>query len=688
MRRLLLPLWLIVAVLTVRAAEPVATADTSPVVQIGAAPAWVQPESWTLPVGDGPGGFPAEVLLIDAQDSLTAGSSEYYFHTVVRLLTAAGVREYSRQTNEFSPAYENVTWHTLKITRDGRVVNRLPGVKFTRLQRELELENQLFTGLVTAAAVLEDVRVGDVIETAYTLRSDNPALRGILGARHYLGSMCPVRREVITVHVPADAPAPAWNYFIPPATHGLPEALFRHAALRSALEDKSTAAGRVYRWEAADLPAITFEGGIPTCASPYWPMLRCSSIRAWGEVADWAVPLFASAGELPADAHRMVEKWKKDLPTPADRLKAAVRWVQDDIRYFSMAVGEHNLRPRPLADVCSTRFGDCKDKAMLLTTILRELGFEAWPALVNTELRDRLDEYGPSPVAFNHAIVAYQFEGQLRWLDATLKHQQGPIGRWAVPPYRRALIVRPETTDLSVVPSDDEKEPDMVTCDRITIDAATGTATLTTEVTVRDLQADFFRQSMETTTPEVRSTHWFNYLGRFYKKIEEVDPPVVRDDPVANRIVMTARYRIPGFMATEDGNTVISTYAYALRTLLDPPETRRRHWPYALPSDRFVRHRIEMDLPFDLPYEQQPQTIRTDGIEYRVEKGLAGKRFVAEHDLRFTGDYVPPEHMGSFCDAVDEILGAMSTSLHKGAKEPAKPAGPSAKAAVNPPASS
>src|SRR6185312_12202502 len=169
MRRLLFTLWLMMTAMTVRAAGPAAPADSAPVVQLGPAPAWVEAQPWSIPEGDGPGGFPAEVILRDAQDSLTTGSSEYYVHEVVRLLTAAGVREYSRQTNEFSPAYESVTWHTLRITRGGQVIDRLPTAKFTRLQRELELENQLFTGLVTAAAVLDDVRVGDVIETAYTL---------------------------------------------------------------------------------------------------------------------------------------------------------------------------------------------------------------------------------------------------------------------------------------------------------------------------------------------------------------------------------------------------------------------------------------------------------------------------------------------------------------------------------------
>ena len=41
--------------------------------------------------------------------------------------------------------------------------------------------------------------------------------------------------------------------------------------------------------------------------------------------------------------------------------------------------------------VYARRWGDCKEKALLMVTMLRALGIEASPALVNTERRDDID---------------------------------------------------------------------------------------------------------------------------------------------------------------------------------------------------------------------------------------------------------------------------------------------------------
>ena len=112
----------------------------------------------------------------------------------------------------------------------------------------------------------------------------------------------------------------------------------------------------------------------------------------------------------------------------------------------------------------------------------------------------------------------------------------------------------------------------------------------------------------------------------------------------------------------------LGVYAYGLRALLDTPGSRRRLWPYALPHDRFVRHRVEVELPFEGGMEQLPQRIVSDGVEYRVDRGLSGRRFVMEHDLRVTADSVTAENMPRFSDAVDEIVVALGATLRPAAK--------------------
>ncbi len=630
--------------------------DDAPALLRGPAPAWVAEQPLPAAGKPPPAGTPAEIVLSDAQSRLTADGGDYYFHSVTRLLNSEGVRQNAEQTVVYAPDYQKVTWHTLRQTRAGQAIDLLPQTVFRRLQREPRLEAKIYDGRITAHTVLEDIRPGDELETAYTLHDTNPLMRGHQSSRHYLGSAYPVRKQVVTVRMPAELPAPMWYFWLPPDTLGLPEELFRPARLRQPLREEKTAEERIYHWESDALPGIVFDASISGQAAPYYPVIRCSSFTSWGKVVEWAEPLFSTVGALPEDMRARAAVWKKELPAPADRLRAAVDWVQTHIRYFAMAMGNHNIRPRPLRETCATRFGDCKDKTVLLVALLRELGFDAWPALVNTHSQHVVRHGGPDQYAFNHAIVAYEFDGRLRWVDPTLQQPAGPTGDWALPPYRLGLILRSDEFNLTEISTPRPAEPDMEVRDRLTVNPESGDAELVTEVVLRALQADFYRQSLEAVSEAERAKNWFNFIALFYRRLQETAAPVAEDDRAGNRIIIRARYRIPGLLRTERGQTGFSVYAYAARSVLDQPQSRRRHWPYALQASRFVRHRIELEAPFDLPTDQRPQVITASGLEYRVEKSTVGRRFLAVHDLELHTDSVPAAEMDRFCEAVDEVL--------------------------------
>src|SRR5207248_3294814 len=93
------------------------------------------------------------------------------------------------------------------------------------------------------------------------------------------------------------------------------------------------------------------------------------------------------------------------------RALPALRFVQDDVRYLGIEIGPSSHRPHPPAAVLDQRFGDCKDKSLLLVTLLRALGVEAWPVLLHTSLGRALDEWLPTAVAFNHVVVLARVGG-------------------------------------------------------------------------------------------------------------------------------------------------------------------------------------------------------------------------------------------------------------------------------------
>ena len=126
--------------------------------------------------------------------------------------------------------------------------------------------------------------------------------------------------------------------------------------------------------------------------------------------------------------------------------------MQDEIRYLGIELGPHSHQPHPPAQVLARRYGDCKDKALLLAVALRELGIEAYPVLVNTALRERVADLLPSPFAFDHVITQVRFQGRQYWFDPTVSLQRGGLAQHYNPDFGRALAVRAEATALKRFP--------------------------------------------------------------------------------------------------------------------------------------------------------------------------------------------------------------------------------------------
>src|SRR5262249_44846875 len=83
------------------------------------------------------------------------------------------------------------------------------------------------------------------------------------------------------------------------------------------------------------------------------------------------------------------------------------------------------FKPYNAAAIFSRRFGDCKDKATLICTMLGEAGIQAWPVLIHADER-RGDEDLTIPVVehFNHCIAWVPAAGGRpeMYLDGTAEH--------------------------------------------------------------------------------------------------------------------------------------------------------------------------------------------------------------------------------------------------------------------------
>lgn len=171
----------------------------------GPAPAWVRP----LPVPaalEEPEGVHGGVyfLLLDRQTRAGLGAPEQYTHIAEKLTTPAGVESGSQVRIVFDPEYEQVALHFVRVIRGGRPRDVLDSTEVQVLRQEAELERQLFNGQLTALLILKDLRVGDVVEYAWTRRGANPTFEGHIAYTSSLASQSRIERIAQRLLVPKE----------------------------------------------------------------------------------------------------------------------------------------------------------------------------------------------------------------------------------------------------------------------------------------------------------------------------------------------------------------------------------------------------------------------------------------------------------------------------------------------------
>lgn len=582
--------------------NPAALHGAEEVLRSDRPPPWVKPYITNRLADPPPPGSTADIHYLLSDRQTHAEKETRFYHYAYRLLTEAGVQDNSQLSIPFDPKYETVTLHSLSITRQGRVLNKLDSQEIKILQRESGAERQIYDGRLTAMIVLEDVRVGDVVEYAYSVTGANPVFEGRFFHFESTRWAAPVHQLRVRVLWATDRPIQYRN-------HGSPVDP-RH--LRQGNID-------IAELEEDDLPAVLSEGDLPEDYFSH-PWMEFSDFPDWQSVARWAASQFPENETLPAEARAEVERLR-GLKTREERVLGALRWVQDSIRYVGMFQGIHSHRPFPLESVLSRRFGDCKDKSNLLATMLRALDVPCRIGLVSTRNRSAIREWLPSPDCFDHAVVGIDMDGGFRWLDATASYQRGSLLNLHFPDYGWVLPVDPGTTDLVRVTPSGLDLSEVKTSETFTLADYKGTARLSVVTQYRGSQADSQRAYFASRSRDEIERAYLNHYARDYPKIKVLETLKTEDDETENVFSTTESYQLeeiwkpaesaPGLLKFELSASIVSGELFL-------PSTRVRTMPFYLPHPRLCTQHIEVRFPSALGLNNATEHITNPAFNFSV----------------------------------------------------------------------
>ena len=171
-----------------------------------------------------------------------------------------------------------------------------------------------------------------------------------------------------------------------------------------------------YRWEMNDEPAIDLdhvpmapgEGALAARMTVHYtgPGLAEPQDGTWQGIGEWYEGLsrdrLVSTPDIAAKAAELTAG-KTDF---YDKAEAIGDFVQQKIRYFVIEMGVGGYQPHAAEDIFRGRYGDCKDKATLLSAMLSSVGIHSALVMVDTE-RGVVDPEAPS-IWGNHMIGAIE----------------------------------------------------------------------------------------------------------------------------------------------------------------------------------------------------------------------------------------------------------------------------------------
>jgi hypothetical protein len=213
----------------------------------------------------------------------------------------------------------------------------------------------------------------------------------------------------------------------------LPQGWEYRASFLNHSEIKAVQAGKnQWQWTVTDVKGIRAEEDMPPMQGltgqmiiSFFPPGGASSkvFGNWHDMGVWYWNLESGRRDASPDIKQKVAALTANAPTPLGKMKALASFVQDDIRYVAIELGIGGWQPHPAADIFGHRYGDCKDKATLMASMLHEIGINSYQVAINTE-RGSIAPETPAHRGFNHQILAIQLpEGVLGpSIVATIQH--------------------------------------------------------------------------------------------------------------------------------------------------------------------------------------------------------------------------------------------------------------------------
>jgi transglutaminase-like putative cysteine protease len=586
--------------------------------------------------------------LFDSQINIQKQTS--YFHYIRKIINESGIQNGSEVSVEFSPEYETVTFHYIRVIRNGVILNQLRLNEIKVIQEENDVDQYQYNGLKRAFIILKDIRKDDRIEAAYSLTGFNP-----------------VFDNKFTVQIDFSNNNPILNYYQTIIAEESRKLNLTYSPDCPKPLESVEGGSRIYHWNNPPVSLWESTGNTPSWFDPY-PSVTISQFNTWSEVVNWGLQINNNYHfDIPAALKTKINEWSSQSNGDDNEfIRKALRFVQDDIRYLGLEIGVNTHRPHAPAEVFKNGYGDCKDKALLLATILRSRNINANAAMVNTTIRGELINKAPSPYEFDHVIVAIEQPGGYRFIDPTLTYQRGSLAEIFTPAYKFALVIKDGENKLTPISHSKATVTRSIEWLKVHFD---DTSILTVNTSYGGDRADGVRSYFATTSAKDASDSYLKYYSSLFDGILMAKDIEYADDSLKNLMSVNETYNIPAIWSEDDDKRkYFLTYARLIDDLLPDPTGKSNAYPLSLTFPTEAHYTLKIEMPEAWALDTESFEIKNDYYEFKFNAVVTGSLITLKYSIVTLRDYIPVAEIAQFKKDYKKISKALQYRFSYGGR--------------------
>lgn len=566
-------------------------------------------------------------------------TEETYAHYAVKVVNNVGVQNASEINISFDPAYETISFHFIRIKRNDEIINKYKEKEIKVIQREDNLESKIYDGSLTAYLSLSDIRLGDIIEYAYTIKGRNPIFNNKYFTTFDMAYSSPV--SII------------YNKIVSPNKRKLNFKILGKLDIKPVITTQNNLIS--YEWKTNCNEPIDFEENVPTTYNPF-PIVDITEYNSWEEVVNWGTAIYKFNTPISKKLKNRIEELTKDKASIDDKIVAIFRFVQNEIRYMGFEIGVNSHQPHEPNKVFENRFGDCKDKAYLFCRMLKEIGVNAYPNLVNTYTMANVNNVLPSPGHFNHVTVCVELNNLTYWLDPTSSHQGGNLNSIQYVNYGYTLVIKPGKKELTKINLTNALRK-ITTKEIFTYKNLETPIDLVVTTRYEGVEADEARYKFETNSKADIEKSYIDFYSRLYKTTNLIGEINVKDDIENNVFITFEQYELPEMQIVESGQKQLQIYHDALLGNLTIPKSTKRDYPYAISYPYHCIQNIIIRMPENWNFTSENSNISNDYFEYnfKSENGDEKNSFELNYEFKTKKDEVSVLGMNTYVKDLEEV---------------------------------